>query len=230
MHDRSSALQFGELRNVHERYVPVGEDHQEELSDPLVPLAEPESAKSKSKSQRSRRLRFIAVSVLGVSALGFVSFYFGTHFKQSNDAQKMQGTVALSERGLRNLVKAEHLTVYWTGPVAGDRYTLFIPKKGAAVVRYMPAGANITDAAPIYRLVATYVLKDAFAMTVASASEAANLGFVNIDGHAVSYVRTRSTNVFVGLKGKDIQLEIFDPGPGQALALALFKGQIQQLK
>lgn len=206
------------------------EDGSEEVSIPDAPLVGREPTNSNLKKRGSRKRRILLSSFIGIVALVFVSFYFGTHFKQTNDSQKMQGTVALSERGLRNLVKAQHLTVYWTGPVAGDKYTLFIPKTGAAVVRYMPPGSNITDVAPTYRLVATYVIKDAFLVTKASALVTANLGFVNIDGHAVYYVRTRSTNVFVGLEGKDIQLEIFDPGPGQALALALFKGQIQQIK
>lgn len=206
------------------------EDNQEEFSGPVAPMEEPKPAKSSGKGRSSRKVRLVIASIIGVAALLFASFYFGSHFRQGSDAQKMQGTVALSERGLRNLVKAQHLTVYWTGPVVGDNYTLFVPKAGTAVVRYMPAGSKINDAAPTYRLVATYVLKDAFAVTKALSAVTTNLGFINIDGHAVYYVRTRSTNVFVGLKGKDIQLEIFDPGSGQALALALFKGQIQQIK
>lgn len=142
----------------------------------------------------------------------------------------MQGRIALSEKGLRDVVRKNHLTAYWVGPIAGDTYSIFVPKTGVAVIRYIPAGARVTDASPSFRLVATYVQKNAFATTQLAGAREGNLGFINIDGNAVFYVKTRPTNVYVGIKGHDVQLEIFDPGQDQAVALALFRGQIQQIK
>lgn len=122
------------------------------------------------------------------------------------------------------------MTVYWIGPVAGDTYSIFVPKTGVTVVRYIPAGASVTDVSLDFRLVATYVQKNAFATTQLAGRKNGNLGFINIDGNAVFYVKSRPTNVYVGIKGRDVQLEIFDPGQDQAVALALFRGQIQQIK
>jgi len=65
---------------------------------------------------------------------------------------------------------------------------------------------------------------------ISSGKKEGSLGFTNIDGNAVFYVRSRPTNVYMAIKDKDIQVEIFDPGQDQAVALALFKGQIQQIK
>lgn len=164
-----------------------------------------------------------------IGALLLAGFYFGTHAHRTTDTQKMRGTVVLSEKELRDLVVSNQLTVYWTGPIKGDKYSLFVPKTGIAIVRYLPGGRGISDAAPLYRLVATYVQKDAFSTTRLAGTKVGNLGFVNIDGNSVFYVKARPTNVYVGLKNKDVQIEIFDPGQDQAVALSLFRGQIQQV-
>lgn len=208
----------------------VGEENSGEFPGADVPSSFAELQQPKRKKEESRRLWKYFSAVVAIIALVFGAFYLGTHRSQTSDAQKMQGTVALSERALRNLVNSQHLTVYWVGPVSGDKYTLFIPKAGTAVVRYLPSGSIITDTSPTFRLVATYTQTNAFALASAAIAQKTNLGFLNIDGNAAYYVKTRPTNVFVGLKGKDIQIEIFDPGQGQAVALALFKGQIQQIK
>lgn len=177
-----------------------------------------------------RKVLIFAVGVLVVAALVLVGIQYGLHVNRTRDAKVSSGDVALSQGELRDVVKSKHLVVYWTGPVEGDKYSIFVPKTGVAVVRYIPAGASVTDASPSFRLVATYVQKDAFATTQLAGTKAGNLGFINVDGNAVFYVKTRPTNVYVGIKGQDVQLEIFDPGQDQAVALALFRGQIQRIK
>lgn len=179
------------------------------------------------KRKLRRRLLIIFLVIISVAAAGL---YFVNYSKQPDQTQLMQGQIALTEKGLRGVVLKNNLIVYWTGPIAGDRYSIFVPKPGVAVVRHIPAGASVSDTSLNFRLVATYVQKDAFATTQAGGLKPENLGFINIDGNAVFYVKARPANVYVGVKGKDVQLEIFDPGQDQALALALFKGQIQQIK
>lgn len=193
-------------------------------------MTEEESAKPKEiSSKRKRLITFFTTAVL-VIAVASAGFYFGTHHKQVNQTELMQGRIVLDEKGLRDVVLKKNLTAYWVGPVPGDSYSIFVPRPGVAVVRYIPAGASVTDASPDFRLVATYVLKGAFATTKAGGLKEGNLGFINIDGNAVFYVKARPTNVYVGLKGKDVQLEIFDPDQDQAVALSLFRGQIRQIK
>lgn len=188
------------------------------------------SKELKKSNSKLKRLSISIVSLIVITGLVFGGYYLGTHRKKPNQILLLQGRVALSEKGLRDIVEKYHLTAYWIGPVSGDQYSIFVPKAGVAVVRYIPAGASVIDASPSFRLVATYVQKDAFATTQTDGAKVGNLGFVNIDGNSVFYVKTRPTNVYVGMKGKDVQLEIFDPGQDQAVALALFKGQIQQIK
>lgn len=177
-----------------------------------------------------RRVMLAFFTIVLICGLVFGGFYFGTHYKKPNQTLLTQGRIALTEKGIRDVVVKNNLTAYWVGPVTGSHYSIFVPKPGVAVVRYIPSGASVTNASPDFRLVATYVQKDAFATTQAGGLKPGNLGFINIDGNSVFYVKTRPTNVYVGIKGKDVQLEIFDPGQDQAVALALFKGQIRQIK
>lgn len=176
-----------------------------------------------------RRLGITIFGIVFVGVLVFSGFYIGSHSNRASLAQKMAGTVVLSEENLKKLIKSQHLTVYWTGAVVGDSYTLFIPKSGVAVVRYLPPESKITDSSTGSRLVATYLLKNAFSLAKKESLKPDNLGFINIDGNAVYYPKTKPTNVVVGLKGLDVQIEIYDPGQGQSVALALFRGQIQKI-
>lgn len=167
---------------------------------------------------------FVAVVVLGIAGYFIIS-----HYSQGGDAQKMAGKVALSADDLRSIVRAKHLTVYWAGPMAGAKYALIANRPGASFVRYLPNGKGLNDVTTSFRVIATYSQKGAFLITQSAGGVSGNVGFTNVDGNAVFYVKTRPTNVYMGIKGKDVQLEIFDPGIDQALGLSLIHNQIQQI-
>ena len=78
----------------------------------------------------------------------------------------MSGKVEMSAGELRSVVSAHHLTVYWAGPTDGAKYAL-----------------NTTTS---YRVIATYVLKNAFLITQSAGAVIGNVGF---------------TNVYMGIKG-----------------------------
>jgi hypothetical protein len=178
---------------------------------------------------RKRTLLFLTLSLVLVIALGLLgsTLFFRSH--GANDPLKIQGKVALSEQELRDVVKSKHLMVYWAGAVTGDQYALVAPKAGVTFVRYLPGGRGLKDTGSTFRIIATYVQKDAFSMTEVAGAHAGNVGFTNADGNAVFYVKARPTNVYMAIESKDIQIEIFDPGIDQALAIALFHGQIRQI-
>lgn len=182
-------------------------------------------------SQKSRRSRPLLVlgSFVAVVILGFVGYFVISHFSKSNDADKTQGKVAMTADELRSIVLAKHLTVYWAGPVTDAKYALIANKTGSAFVRYLPNGNGLNDATTSFRVIATYTQKGAFLITQSAGGVAGNVGFTNVDGNAVFYVKTRPTNVYMGIKDKDIQIEIFDPGIDQALGLSLIHNQIQQI-
>jgi hypothetical protein len=78
--------------------------------------------------------------------------------------------------------------------------------------------------------VGTFTSPNAFDVTQKAGALPNGVGFVNVDGNAVYYDSRDAKNVYIGLKDKDIQVEIFDPRPDQALASAIMRNQVQQIK
>lgn len=200
-------------------FVTEGEfiDHE---TSPYVDFSSP-------KRKKGRPLVVLG-SLIAVVILGVAGYFVISHFSQSTDADKTQGKVAMSADELRSIVLAKHLTVYWAGPMTDAKYTL-VNRSGAYFVRYLPNGNGLNDTTTSFRVIATYPQKGAFLITQSAGGVIGNVGFTNADGNAVFYVKTRPTNVYMGIKDKDIQIEIFDPGIDQALGLSLIRNQILQI-
>lgn len=186
-----------------------------------------------------RRSWTIVMTFLLASSIAVVAFLLGSQSSQpslgttttvSGDALALRGLAALSESELRDVVIRNRLTVYWAGPQEGAKYSISVPSPSVAVVRYLPNGKGLQDSQPVYRVIGTYVQKDPSQAIRLAGSKAGNLGFTNIDGNDVFYVKGRPTNVYVAIKNKDIQIEIFDPGADQAIAMSLFRGLLRQIK
>lgn len=204
----------------------------DESVDAEILTARPVSSKVKPerKKFKSGKLLFFVGSFAAVIILGFVGYTFIWDSKDNADnLKKIQGRVAMSEEELRDVVKANNLTAYWAGPVDGDKYSLIAQKSGQVFVRYLPAGRGLTETGNTFRIIATYPQKDAFSVTRSAGTQIGNIGFVNVDGNSVFYAKDRPTNVYIGIKDKDFQLEIFDPRIDQALGLSLIGNQIRQI-
>jgi len=166
-------------------------------------------------------LVLILVLLIGVGA-----YFLLYHKTSAADIAKIQGKVALSEQDLRSVVAANHLTVYWAGPMAGAKYSLIATNSKLIYLKYLPGGVGIADNTTPFRTIGTYAQKNAFAIGKYTGTVAGNIGMISPDGNSIFYAVARQTNVYVGIKGKDIQLEVYDPVAGQALALALNRNQI----
>ncbi len=204
-------------------------------SKPVAPPVEPEveatpteeqveEAEISEKKSSRKVLTWIVIAILLVGG-----FFFVKNQRSGNDLAKIQGKVALSASDLRNVVLAKKLTVYWAGPQEGAKYTLIATTPGVAFVRYLPGGVGLNDTKTLFRAIGTYAQKNAFAVSTAGAAANGNVGFVNADGNAVFYAKARPSNVYIGIKGKDIQVEVFDPVVDQALGLVLVKNQVRQI-
>lgn len=180
------------------------------------------------KRQRGKPF-YLFLTLFLVAILSATSYYFISRATRDTAALKIQGKIAMSVQELRDIVLAKKLTVYWAGPVEDTKYALIANKVGSSFVRYLPKGNGINDTTTSYRVIATYVQKDAFLVTQSAGGVNGNVGFTNVDGNAVFYVKARPTNVYMGIKDKDIQIEIYDPGIDQALGLSLIHNQIKQI-
>jgi hypothetical protein len=117
---------------------------------------------------------------------------------------------AASPAELRALVWSLRRPVYWLGTEAGTTYEVSGAPGGRIFVRYLPRGTRVGASKP-YLTVATYPVREAFAVTRA-ASRTRGAVVIPLGGDSVAfYSRARPTNVYVAYRGVDFQVEVFDP-------------------
>ena len=183
------------------------------------------------QSLRRRIIPYLIFGVIVASGTVFVKQQYGTSLSDARSiVQALQGKKALSEGELRDLVASQKLNVYWVGSRENTKYVLSSYPDGKQFVRYLPAGKGLSDLAATYIVVATYPLKSAFNVGKSAAKAAKSAGFINIDGHAISYTSDHPGSVYIGLKKADFQVEIFDPVPGLALVSASTAGLIRKIE
>ena len=175
------------------------------------------------EEEEKKKRKILAILLILLLAFGAG---FAILFKGSPSVTNTDGTVALTQADLVKTINSNHLSAYWVGPVADAKYTLTVkPNNGGIIIRYIPNGSTIK--ASLVRQIATYTVKNAASIVATNGAATGNLGFTNVDGNSVFYSKTRATNVYVGIKGKDTQVEVFDPLVDQALALTMLKGQVR---
>ncbi len=184
------------------------------------------------KKARFRRLVPYIVTAVLFSTISFgAEYYFNAKRNASEEVLLiLHGGKAVDAQELRHVVRSNHLDVYWVGPEKGAMYVLNAAVLTSISLRYIPAGALVNDAQVSYREVGTFVSANAFTVTQKAGSLPNGVGFVNVDGNAVYYDARDPKNIYLGIKGQDIQVEIFDSRPDQALAAAIMRGRIQKVK
>ncbi|MBI3428782.1 MAG: hypothetical protein HY050_01725 [Actinobacteria bacterium] len=197
----------------------------EPVSSPIMEASEAPVEDEQVLTKRGKSmLRFLIALVIVV--LGIGGYLLIAQVNGGGDSAKIQGKVALSAQELKDVVAAKKLTVYWAGPQTGARYTLIATTPGIVYVRYLPGGVGLNDTKTLFRAIGTYAQKNAFNISQTAGAADGNVGFISADGNSVFYAKGRPTNVYIGIKGKDIQVEVFDPVVDQALGLVLVRGQI----
>jgi hypothetical protein len=184
------------------------------------------------RKARFRRLVPYVVTALIFSTVGFgAEYYFNSKRSASEEVLLvLHGGKAVDAKELRDVVLANHLTVYWVGAEKNSKYVLNAAVLSSISLRYLPASSSLTDTTSTYREVGTFASPNAFAVTQKAGTLPNGVGFVNVDGNAVYYDSRDAKNVYIGIKDKDIQVEIFDPRPDQALAAAIMRNQVRQIK
>lgn len=143
----------------------------------------------------------------------------------------LHGGKKIDGEALRELVLLRKLTVYWLPPKPGAMYLIDTSIPNAISLHIsIPADPKVASSTPISYDIGTFVSPNAFTLTRKAALSANGTGFVNIDGNAIYYDSRSPTNIYVGLKNLDIQVQLYDPRPDQALSAALAQGNLVQIK
>ena len=82
--------------------------------------------------------------------------------------------------------------------------------EGATYVRYLVR--NVRARSPQLGLtVATYVMRDAFAVTLGLARSEGSVVVARGGGRVAFFSRSRATSVYLAGRGEDVQVEVFHP-------------------
>lgn len=127
------------------------------------------------------------------------------------------GPVAASPATLLTYVKALGRPIYWTGPLPGYTYEFTETSSGNVYVRYLPKSVRVGDKRAAFRVIGTYpytgALKALQAVAKGGGTKLSGGGFlVGSAGNPKS--------VHIAYPGIDYEIEIYDPRPGRARALA----------
>jgi len=131
--------------------------------------------------------------------------------------------VGLSASGLRTIAGAVTQPIYWAGPKTGYRYELRRTDNGNVYVRYLPPGAKAGASGSDYMVVATYPFQGAFdAIKKVSGGRK-----IEVPGGGIGQIASNYENsVHIAFPKVDYQIEVYDPSPEQALAVAT-SGQVK---
>ena len=111
--------------------------------------------------------------------------------------------------------------VYWIGPPASGRLEVTKTARNAVYVRYLPPGIELGDSRPKYTTIATYSSANAYAELVES-QRSTGVKSERVPGGGLAVWRTSpGTSVYVAYPRVNYLLEVFDPSPVRARALAL---------
>ena len=136
------------------------------------------------------------------------------------------GPVAATRASLVTFAQALKRPIYWAGPVAGDTYEFTETSAGNIYVRYLPKGVRVGDPRAAFRVVATYPYPNALA---ALSGLAGTKGIPLKGGGLVLPSAGYAKSVHMAYPGIPYEIEVFDPVPGKARAIAL-SGQVQPIR
>jgi hypothetical protein len=155
------------------------------------------------------------VAGAAVIAVGVVAWLVLRDGSASSASPLPKGSKALpiSVKGLKTIA-ALGIRVYWAGERPGSTYELTKTADNRIFIRYLPGGVPVGSDKE-YLTIATYPVKNAFAVTgkLAGKSSSVRIG-IGKDGVAF-YNRESPTNVLVAHRGSDYQIEVYDPSPAQ---------------
>lgn len=140
------------------------------------------------------------------------------------------GTVAdavapriVSVTELSDTAAGSDFPIYWTGPKPRTELELTQGNDGSALLRYLPVGAKVGAAAPSAVSVGTYPLADPARAVVGLAQEQGAQIRSGADERTVVSTKRNPRSAYFADPGNTVQVEVYDPSPGQALKLAASK-------
>jgi hypothetical protein len=165
-----------------------------------------------------RRAALVAVLVVAVAVVVYL-LVKGDDSANSEPAAT-GGAESISLQGLQDLAGSVDHPVYWAGERPNQKYELTISDRGNIYVRYLDPNTPIGSRQVASLTIGTYPVPDAYAALQKTAAKPGAKTDQTPDG---GFVVTNSNNpqsVYIAYQGSDHQIEVYDPDPKTAMALA----------
>ncbi|HEU0303758.1 MAG TPA: hypothetical protein VFR32_04180 [Gaiellaceae bacterium] len=190
---------------------------------PQAASTDPPRSEQRPSPLHNRQLQ-VGVLVLLAVAIGIIAWAWAGKGSDSAPSSgeatptvEQTGPVLLSEKGLKTLAAEIPEPIYWMGPKPNTRYELTRLSDGKIYVRYLPPGVPVDGRQGELTVIATYAFDDAFEALTATEGEQ-----FTIPGSGVAVVDTRTpTSIHLAFPGSAYQVEVYDPDPERARAIAL---------
>jgi hypothetical protein len=181
----------------------------------------------------SRRLRLgavVAVAVAAAIVVWLVTKGGGNSTPTTSTAATTTAVTPIAARAatpasLRELSTTLHQPIYWAGAKKGFTYELTETRAGNIYIRYLPPGVKVGDPRSSFLIVVTYPYRNAFAALHAVAK--GNGKTIPRGGLAVPSAGYPKS-VHLAFPGVDYQIEVYDPTPAVARAVA-YSGDVRSV-
>ncbi len=185
---------------------------------------------SRRKLWTVRTVLLILVATLSTyGAIGLGNIHRATTSHDIQVALQLNAQSEMTQFQLRKVVTSNHLLVYWAGGEKDARYLLSSTNRAAIVLTILPPMDVARSTRATYPQITTFTQVGAFQAVLTGGGNMNVAGFINGDGNSVFFTKLDPNDVYVGLRGSDIELQIFDPSPGQSLALAREAGRLRPI-
>ena len=160
----------------------------------------------------------LTISLLVLIAVGVLVWllFIKDDGDDSGGAPAAQKTVTnYSASELPGAVNSVGNPVYWLGPEAGDQYELTVIGDGRTYVRYLPEGVP-AESGEAFRTVGSYAFQDPVKELERLGRRPGNHTFTVPGGGVGVSPGSPSAHVYVAFPDQNVEIEVFDPDPGDA--------------
>jgi hypothetical protein len=170
----------------------------------------------------------VAVIVATVIVAGIAVWLIFKGDGDQPNAPARATAVAASPSQLRALPGQLGHDVFWAGSRRGFTYELTQTNRGKVFVRYLPPGVELNDSRPNFLTVGTYPRSGAYPILRKFSKKPDAVSKPLAGGAIAVYSRAAPQSVYVAYPDRDLQIEVYAPGPSRALGLVL-SGQVKPI-
>lgn len=201
----------------------------------MTETPQPEGPAQRRVALTPRLLAAVAVVAIAVAVVAWLIVRGGGTTKSSTTTTSAVtttspvtplGPVAATQATLVTFARALKRPIYWAGPVPGDTYEFTETTAGNIYVRYLPKGVKVGDPRASFRVVGTYPYANALAALEGIAGKS---GLRLPGGGILVPSAGYPKSVHMAYPGVAYEIEVFDPVPGHARAIAL-SGQVKPIR